>query len=163
LFRSKPWWDPWNSTGKPLLLVDPNWFLIDQLSSSIHHPLGCCISAHGCSLSKASVLIEMRSKETVHERALEGRLLCCAMHYVDPIVHAELWGRLHNSTTPEARISWPKGLAFGRKTRCCFMSIHMLSCCPKEEEVEGIWGKSDRTWRKWVRHAIARLHHHHLW
>jgi len=56
----KPWWDPWNSTGKPLLLVDPNWFLIDQLPSSIHHPLGCCISTHGCSLSKARVLIEKR-------------------------------------------------------------------------------------------------------
>ena len=56
----KPWWDPWNSTGKPLLLVDPNWFLIDQLPSSMHHPLGCCISAHGCSLSKARALIEKR-------------------------------------------------------------------------------------------------------
>jgi len=32
-----------NSTGKPLLLVDPNWTLIGQLPSSIQHPLGCCI------------------------------------------------------------------------------------------------------------------------
>jgi len=34
----------WNNTGKPLLLVDPNWVLIDQLSGSMHHLLGCCIS-----------------------------------------------------------------------------------------------------------------------
>ena len=33
--------------AKPLLLVDPNSFLIDQLPSSTQHPLGCCISTHG--------------------------------------------------------------------------------------------------------------------
>ena len=43
IVQEKPWWDPWNSTGKPLLLVDPNWFLIDQLPSSTQCPLGCCI------------------------------------------------------------------------------------------------------------------------
>jgi len=36
LFRRKPWWDPWNSTCKPLLLVHPNWISIDRLSSSTH-------------------------------------------------------------------------------------------------------------------------------
>jgi len=61
-FRNEPWWDPWNSTGKPLLLVDPNWTSIGQLPSSMHHPLGCCISPYGCSLSNASVLIEKRHK-----------------------------------------------------------------------------------------------------
>ena len=55
--RRQPWWDPWNSTGKPLLLVDPNWTLIGQLPSSMHHPLGCCISTHGWPLSSARVLI----------------------------------------------------------------------------------------------------------
>jgi len=44
----KPWWDTWNSTDKPLLLVDPNWTLIGQLPSSIHHPLG------GISLGRGS-------------------------------------------------------------------------------------------------------------
>jgi len=38
--QNKPWWDPWNSTGKPLLLADPNWTSIGQLPSSMHHPLG---------------------------------------------------------------------------------------------------------------------------
>jgi len=32
--RRRPWWEPWNSTDKPLLLVDPNWTLIGQLPSS---------------------------------------------------------------------------------------------------------------------------------
>ena len=40
LFRNKPCWDPWNSTCKPLLLVDPNWTSIGQLPSSMPHPLG---------------------------------------------------------------------------------------------------------------------------
>jgi len=49
----KPWWDPWNSTGKPLLLVDPNWTLIGQLPSSMHHPLGCCtLSMDGLSVEQ---------------------------------------------------------------------------------------------------------------
>ena len=30
-----PGGSPWNSTGKPLLLLDPNWILIDQLPGSI--------------------------------------------------------------------------------------------------------------------------------
>jgi len=57
LGENLPWWDPWNSTGKPLLLVDPNWPLIGQLPSSTHHPLGCCVSTHGWPLSRARVLI----------------------------------------------------------------------------------------------------------
>jgi len=32
--KMKPWWEPWDGTGKPLLLVDPNWIFIDQLPSS---------------------------------------------------------------------------------------------------------------------------------
>jgi len=39
------------------VLVDPNWSLIDQLPSSIQHPLGCCISTYGWPLSRARVLI----------------------------------------------------------------------------------------------------------
>jgi len=39
-----PGGSPWNSAGKPLLLVDPNLIFIDQLTGSIHHLLGCCVS-----------------------------------------------------------------------------------------------------------------------
>ena len=46
---ANPGGSPWNSTGKPLLLVDPNWILIDQLPGSFT-PLWM-------PLSKASVLI----------------------------------------------------------------------------------------------------------
>jgi len=52
----KPWWEPWNSTGKPLLLVDPDWFSIDQLPSSAQRPLGCCVSTHGWPFSEARAL-----------------------------------------------------------------------------------------------------------
>ena len=47
--EANPGGSPWNSTVKPLLLVDPNRILIDQLSGSIS-PL--CMP-----LSKASVLL----------------------------------------------------------------------------------------------------------
>ena len=36
---ANPGGSPWNSTGKPLLLVDPNWILIDQLPGSFTPPL----------------------------------------------------------------------------------------------------------------------------
>jgi len=35
---------PGTAQAKPLLLVDPNWILIDQLPGSMHHPFGCCFS-----------------------------------------------------------------------------------------------------------------------
>ena len=73
----------------------------------------------------------------------------------NPIVYSTLWQRLNQTTIPEAWITWHKGLTFGRKTRYFFMSIHFLACYPKEEEAEGIWGRSDRTWHKWVWHIIG--------
>ena len=64
-------WSIWNSTGKPMLLVDLNRLFIDQLSWSTHaSSFGMLHLSCGCTLSRARALIEHSIG-----RALEGRSL----------------------------------------------------------------------------------------
>jgi len=62
-----PGGSPWKSTGKPLLLVDPNRTLIDQLPGPTHHPLGCFVSPVDV-LSAEQVLIA----HSIGEHCREG-------------------------------------------------------------------------------------------
>lgn len=72
----------------------------------------------------------------------------------NPVVCSSLWQKLHQTTIERAQINW-KNLSYGRRVRYYFMAIHMLACYPTEQEAEGTWGKSDKTWRCWVWHIVG--------
>lgn len=78
----------------------------------------------------------------------------CTWYSSDAIVSSLLLQKLHQTNNENAQINW-KNISYGRHVQYYFMTIHMLACYPTEEEAEGVWGKSNKTWRMWVWHIVG--------
>ena len=74
-------------------------------------------------------------------------------HYgLNPIVYAQIWEDLQNTTCPDALIdSKTADLAL------YLMTIHFMKCYPTETQLAALFGVSERTARKWCRYYTRKI------
>ncbi|CAB9500108.1 hypothetical protein SEMRO_76_G041480.1 [Seminavis robusta] len=82
----------------------------------------------------------------------------------DPSVYSVLLIKLQETKNEKANLSFDSEvdprihrIGVDGMLKYFFMSIYFLACYPTEEQAEGLFGCSDRTWRNWVWEIVEKI------